>query len=49
VPLVTPAGAVLGVLDVDSNTPAAFSELDQSELEKLCQELAVRFAGQVGE
>jgi GAF domain-containing protein len=44
VPLVTPAGVVLGVLDVDSNTPAAFSELDQTELESLCQDLAARFA-----
>ncbi|MEI9937386.1 MAG: GAF domain-containing protein [Pseudomonadota bacterium] len=44
VPLVTPAGVVLGVLDVDSDTPAAFSALDQTELERLCGELAVRFA-----
>ncbi|HEY3667909.1 MAG TPA: GAF domain-containing protein [Polyangiaceae bacterium] len=44
VPLVTPAGDVLGVLDVDSNTPAAFSALDQTELESLCQDLAARFA-----
>jgi L-methionine (R)-S-oxide reductase len=44
VPLVTPTGVVLGVLDVDSNTPAAFSELDQTELESLCAELAARFS-----
>ena len=44
VPLVTPAGVVLGVLDVDSNTPAAFSALDQAELESLCAELAARFS-----
>ena len=44
VPLVTPAGVLLGVLDVDSNTPAAFSELDQAELESLCAELAARFS-----
>jgi GAF domain-containing protein len=44
VPLVTPAGILLGVLDVDSNTPAAFSVLDQAELESLCQDLATRFA-----
>ncbi len=49
VPLVTPAGVVLGVLDVDSNTPAAFSALDQAELEALCRGLALRFAPQVAE
>jgi L-methionine (R)-S-oxide reductase len=49
VPLVTPAGDVLGVLDVDSNTPAAFSALDQAELETLCNELATRFAPRLGE
>jgi len=48
VPLVTPAGVVLGVLDIDSNTPAAFSALDQAELETLCADLALRFAPQVG-
>ena len=44
VPLVTPAGRVIAVLDVDSNTPDAFSALDQTELELLCSELATRFA-----
>jgi L-methionine (R)-S-oxide reductase len=44
VPLVTPAGVVLGVLDVDSNTPAAFSALDQAELEAVCKDLSTRFA-----
>ena len=43
VPLITPAGRVLGVLDVDSNTPAAFDEIDQRELESLCAELGSRF------
>lgn len=43
VPLITPAGRVLGVLDVDSNTPAAFDEIDQRELESLCAELGRRF------
>ncbi len=43
VPVVTAAGAVLGVLDVDSNTPDAFSELDQAELEAICADLARRF------
>jgi L-methionine (R)-S-oxide reductase len=41
---VTPAGRVLGVLDVDSNAPAAFSEVDQKWLERLCERLARRFA-----
>jgi GAF domain-containing protein len=45
VPLVTPAGVLLGVLDVDSNTPAAFSALDQAELEAVCADLAARSAG----
>jgi GAF domain-containing protein len=48
VPLVTPAGVVLGVLDIDSNTLAAFSALDQAELEALCGDLALRFAPQAG-
>jgi len=43
VPLLGAAGAVLGVLDVDSNTLNAFSELDQAELEALCADLARRF------
>ena len=49
VPLVTPAGVVLGVLDVDSNTPAAFSALDQTDLEALCADLVARFERQVGD
>lgn len=44
VPIVTPTGRLLGVLDVDSNTPAAFSELDQRELESLCVYLGSKFA-----
>jgi GAF domain-containing protein len=43
VPLLGAGGAVLGVLDVDSNTLNAFSELDQAELEALCADLARRF------
>ncbi|MEO8902957.1 MAG: GAF domain-containing protein [Polyangiaceae bacterium] len=43
VPLVGADGAVLGVLDVDSNTLDAFSALDQAELEALCADLARRF------
>jgi L-methionine (R)-S-oxide reductase len=43
VPVVSPAGAVLAVLDVDSDQPAAFTELDQLELERICADLASRF------
>ncbi len=43
VPIVTAAGKVLGVLDVDSNTLDAFSELDRAELEAICADLALRF------
>jgi len=42
VPLVGTSG-VLAVLDVDSNTPDAFSDVDQSELEALCADLVRRF------
>jgi L-methionine (R)-S-oxide reductase len=37
------AGRTLAVLDVDSNLPAAFTPLDQRELESLCRTLATRF------
>lgn len=43
VPVLTPDGRLLAVLDVDSNTPAAFDEVDQRELEKLCAELGAQF------
>lgn len=36
VPIVSPGGRLLGVLDVDSNDPAAFSEDDRQGLESLC-------------
>jgi GAF domain-containing protein len=44
VPVVSPSGRLLAVLDVDSNTPAAFTEVDQAQLEALCAELGTRFA-----
>jgi len=44
VPIVAPSGRVLGVLDVDSDAPAAFSGVDQKWLERLCEILASRFA-----
>lgn len=43
VPLIAPSGRVLGVLDVDSNTPAAFTELDARELEAVAADLGRRF------
>jgi L-methionine (R)-S-oxide reductase len=43
VPVLSPGGAVLAVLDVDSNQPAAFDADDQRELEDLCRDLARRF------
>jgi GAF domain-containing protein len=46
VPVLTPDGRVLAVLDVDSNHPAAFDDLDQEKLESLCAMLGSRFAGQ---
>lgn len=42
VPVLAPDGRLLAVLDVDSNLPAAFSAVDQRELEALCCELGRR-------
>jgi L-methionine (R)-S-oxide reductase len=42
VPVLTPGGQLLAVLDVDSNLPAAFRAVDQRELEALCQDLGRR-------
>ena len=44
VPVLTPDGRVLAVLDVDSNAPAAFDAIDQEALEDLCREHGRRFA-----
>jgi GAF domain-containing protein len=44
VPVRRPDGAVIGVLDVDSDRPAAFDDLDQAALEDLCDALGRRFA-----
>jgi L-methionine (R)-S-oxide reductase len=43
VPVLTPAGDVLAVLDVDSRAPAAFGEEDRRALEDLCRELGRRY------
>jgi GAF domain-containing protein len=44
VPVLTPDGRLLAVLDVDSDTPDAFSSVDAQKLEALCAELGRRFA-----
>lgn len=43
VPVVAPDGALVAVLDVDSNDAAAFAEVDQSHLEAICLDLGRRF------
>lgn len=45
VPVVAPDGRLLAVLDVDSDAPSAFDEVDQRELEEICAELGARFGG----
>ncbi len=45
IPVLTPEGRLLAVLDVDSDLPAAFDETDQRYLEHLCQMLGAQFAG----
>jgi GAF domain-containing protein len=45
VPVVTPDDELLAVLDVDSDTLAAFTETDQEQLEQLCAKLGQQFAG----
>jgi L-methionine (R)-S-oxide reductase len=49
VPVVGPRGRLLGVLDLDSDAPAAFDEVDQAALEALCAELGRRFEAASGE
>jgi GAF domain-containing protein len=44
VPVLTPSGALLAVLDVDSDARAAFDDVDQIALERLAGELGRRFA-----
>lgn len=43
VPVITPSGRLLAVLDVDSNRLGAFDEIDQRELEAICADLGRRF------
>jgi L-methionine (R)-S-oxide reductase len=42
VPVLSPSGGLLAVLDVDSDRPAAFKPVDQVELEKICADLGRR-------
>jgi GAF domain-containing protein len=44
VPVTTPNGRLLGVLDVDSDDPAAFDEIDKENLEQLCRRLGEQFS-----
>lgn len=44
VPIVTPTGRLLGVLDVDSDDLAAFDSADQKHLEHLCEKLALGYS-----
>ena len=46
VPVLTPDGRVLAVLDVDSDAPAAFDAIDRRALEALCADLGRRFASE---
>lgn len=47
VPVVTPGGDLLAVLDVDSDAPAAFDDVDQRHLEALCARLGAQFGGRL--
>lgn len=44
VPMFDKAGALLGVLDVDSNTIAAFNDDDKAGLERICKLVGERYA-----
>lgn len=46
VPIIGGDGTVLAVLDVDSNAPNAFSDVDQRHLESLCSRLGSQFGNQ---
>ena len=44
VPVETPSGKLLAVLDVDSDDPDAFDAMDQAYLEALCKRLGHQFS-----
>ena len=43
VPVLSPNGDVIAVLDIDSDLPAQFDDVDQKMLESLCASLGARF------
>ena len=43
VPIITPSNELLGVLDVDSDAPDAFTNVDVEHLERLCADLGRRY------
>jgi len=43
VPVLDARGQVIAVLDIDSDTPAAFRDADRVALESLCRELGLRY------
>lgn len=45
VPVLDARGEVLAVLDIDSDTPSVFREVDRVALESLCAELGRRYGG----
>lgn len=45
VPVVTPAGELVAVLDIDSDRLAAFDEIDRMGLEKVCSFVAAAYPG----
>ena len=44
VPVLRPDGSLLALLDVDSDQPAAFTDVDRRALEALCASLGRRYA-----
>ncbi len=46
IPIVTPSGATMAILDVDSNNHDAFDDVDLKFLESICGELATRYGRQ---
>lgn len=44
VPVITPGGHLLAVLDIDSDRPAAFDDYDQQQLEAIADDLGSRLA-----
>ena len=48
VPVVTAGDRLLAVLDVDSDTPSAFTDVDRQQLESLCHALGRQFGSARG-